>query len=81
MIVRQVWWRLEHPETGAFQTGAAKLGSTTEIMVECEQAIGPYSSDHWHDMLAAHQERGKSVPEFEVERLSVREDMGTAKQT
>ncbi|WP_031294948.1 hypothetical protein [Sphingobium ummariense] len=71
MIVRAVWWRLDHPETGTATT-EPKAGSVNEIFVECEPAVGPYSSDQWRDMIAA-----SGGPEFEVERFSVREsDIG-----
>ena len=75
MIVRQVWWRLKHPETGGYGSNPPKIGSLTEIMVECEQAIGPYSSDHWRDMLTARRNNGADVPELEVARLSIREPL------
>ncbi|WP_448662815.1 hypothetical protein ACG3SL_19570 [Sphingomonas sp. CJ20] len=71
MIVRRVWWRLFHPETGGME-GDPKTGGVEEIFVECEPAIGPYSSDQWRDGHA-------SAPEFEVERFSVREsDLGAS---
>jgi hypothetical protein len=79
MIVRQVWWRLHHPETGGFGSEPPKIGGLTEIFVECEQAIGPYSSDHWRDTLTGKRANGVDVPEFEVARFSVREDSLTKK--
>ena len=77
MIVRQVWWRLNHPETEARALlDAAEepvVGNTDEIIVECEPAIGPWSSDKWRDSLMRHHREGK-VQEFEIARLSVRQD-------
>lgn len=45
-IVRRVWWSCEYPEdgTGYYEAGKAPVG-TGEIWVECEFAIGPYSSE------------------------------------
>ncbi|MGY2986489.1 MULTISPECIES: hypothetical protein [unclassified Bradyrhizobium] len=74
LIVEKVWWGLDHPETEPFANGEPKTGSLREIMVECVQAIGPYSLDRWRDRLQASRERGEDVPEFEVARLSVRQD-------
>ncbi len=73
VIVEKVWWQLEHPETSGFGSTAPKIGKLEEITVECKPAIGPYASDHWRDIHKAARERGE-VPEFEVARLSVRED-------
>jgi hypothetical protein len=71
-IVRQIWWRLEHPETAGVATGAPKTGTLKEVFVECEPAIGPYSSDSWRAMLEGALKRAE-VREFDVERLAVRE--------
>jgi hypothetical protein len=74
LIVQQVWWRLKHPETSGFGSEPSKVGEVSEIIVECIQAIGPYSSDHWRDMLERRRAHGAEIPEFEVARLSVRQD-------
>jgi hypothetical protein len=75
LIVEQVWWRLKHPETGGFATGSQKIGSVIDIFVECSPAVGPWSSDHWRDSVTAQaRARGVEVPEFEVARLSIRQD-------
>lgn len=68
LIVRKVWWRLFHPETGGFARGDQKVGRLTEIFVECDPAVGPYSSDSWRDSLSLSK-----AHEFEVERFSVRQ--------
>jgi hypothetical protein len=65
-----VWWRLSHPETGGFGTTPPKLGKVDELYVECEPALGPWSSDQWRDSLKHRSD----TPKFEVARLSVRED-------
>ncbi|MDZ5697640.1 hypothetical protein [Chelativorans sp. M5D2P16] len=73
MIVRQVWWRLEHPETAPYGSDQPKTGALNEISVECDPAIGPHSSDSWRDSLERARQRGQ-VQEFEIARLSIRED-------
>lgn len=73
MIVRQIWWRLSHPETSGYGTEPAKVGKVDEVYVECEPAIGPWSSDQWRDSLERQRSRGE-VKEFEVQRLSIRQD-------
>jgi len=73
LIVRHVWWRLNHPETAAsYESGKQKIGDVEEIFVECDPAIGPYSSDQWRRSLEVARTRG-NVQEFEVARLSVSE--------
>lgn len=74
LIVRRVWWRLHHPETGGYGYGAnPKVGALTEIIVECDQALGPWSSDRWRDQLEQAKARGVEVEEFDVRRLSIRQ--------
>jgi hypothetical protein len=76
MIVEKVWWRLDHPETRAVAFGdeKPKLGSLQEILVECVQATGPYSSDQWRDMLDNRRKHGAVIPEFDVARVQIRQD-------
>lgn len=73
LIVEQVWWRLRHPETGGVGFDPPKVGTLTEIFVECSPAVGPYSSDKWRDLHEAARQRGE-VKEFKVARLSIRQD-------
>ncbi len=74
VIVRQVWWELHHDETGGYATAEdEKIGRLREIIVECDQAIGPTSRDHWRDALEAARNRGVEVVEFSVGRISIRE--------
>ena len=75
LIVRHVWWRLRHSETRTqYSPDEAKLGGVREVIVECDPAIGPWSSDRWRDSLKSARERGATVEDFDVKRLSVRED-------
>jgi hypothetical protein len=66
LIVKQVWWRLFHPVTGAHADDKEedRAGSLIEIMVECDIAIGPYASESWRKSY----EGRPGVVEFEVER-------------
>lgn len=73
VIVRRVWWRLEHPETAGFAQDPPKVGSVNEIFVECEPASGPYSSRDWLRVIEGARGRGAEVPAFEVARFSVPE--------
>jgi hypothetical protein len=81
MIVEKVWWRLHHPETRAVTSGdePLKIGLLKEIFVECVQATSPYSTDRWRDKLDRQRKSGADVPEFEVARVSVRQDFATKK--
>ena len=72
LVVRSVWWRLKHPETSGFGSEPPKVGGVQEIFVECDPAVGPYSSDRWRDSLQGALERGH-VEEMKVARFSVRE--------
>jgi hypothetical protein len=74
VIVRKIWWRLEHPEArSSISANVSKTGSVIEIFVECEIALGPYASDDWRKWATGAKARGAIVEEFEVARLSVRE--------
>lgn len=72
LIVRHVWWRLSHPETGA-SSNPPKKGKVTEIFVECDPALGPYASDKWRVMMEKAKARGVGIPEFDVDRYHVKE--------
>lgn len=66
-IVRHVWWRLHHPDTRAFGAeGTEMVGELTEIMVECDIAIGPYATDQWRKSYS-------EAEKFDVARFSVTE--------
>jgi hypothetical protein len=73
VIVRKIWWRLKHSETVAQSSTPPKVGTVNEILVECDVAKGPYSSDDWLKWADAGTARGANVEEFEVARVSVRE--------
>lgn len=72
LIVRHIWWRLHHPETGGFAS-VSKVGSLVDIQVECDPAIGPHSRDQWRASLEAARERGVKVEEFNISRFALSE--------
>lgn len=44
-IVRRVWWHLHYPSSALYKpTGDTTHGTARDVMVECEFAIGAYSS-------------------------------------
>jgi hypothetical protein len=73
LIVRHVWWRLHHPETGGIASEPAKVGSVVDVQVECDQAIGPHSLDRWRATLEAARERGVEVEKFALSRFALTE--------
>jgi hypothetical protein len=73
LVVRKIWWRLKHPETGGVGSEAPKIGSLWEIFVECDPALSPYSSDNWRRLMEGAKKHGVDIEDFEVARFSVRE--------
>jgi hypothetical protein len=73
VVVRKVWWRLKHPEAAAKASYPPKFGAVREILVECEIATSPWSSDRWLKLAEAARARGVKVEAFEVARLNMRE--------
>jgi hypothetical protein len=69
LVVRHVWWMLEVTET----RGAEEVGNLGELVVECEMALGPWATDKWRDAMMLHRQKGKTVEEFNIARLIVRE--------
>jgi hypothetical protein len=72
LVVRAVWWRLEHPETHGFPT-TSTAGKVAEIFVECDVAIGPYASEHWRKKVDVAKKKGVEVTKFQVARSSLPE--------
>lgn len=50
-IVRRVWWMLDWPDDGQIShtAGEGPVGTVTQIGIECEYAIGHYSSQAHKD--------------------------------
>jgi hypothetical protein len=66
LIVRQVWSRFHHPETHGFASGPPATGKLVETFVECDQALGPYSSPKWRKRLEASQQREFLLKSFKL---------------
>ena len=66
-IVRRTWWGLSHPETRVSSPGteAPLYGKAEGLMVECEYAIGPHSSDSHKTMYEAYVVRKGIRREFD----------------
>lgn len=58
-IVRRTWWLLNYPDTPGIEAKPTDEGRVKEIYVECEFAIGPFSSER-HKKSA-----GKNAKEFD----------------
>ena len=70
VVVRRVWWRLNHLSAGA--AGAEEApGHVEEIFIECDIAEGPYASAAWRQEIAIARARGAEVEQFEVARVVV----------
>lgn len=72
VIVRNIWWRLDHPETGSVSSEEPKVGSIADIQVECDPALGPHSSDSWRAIYEPYLGQGQ-VEEFNIRRYSIAE--------
>lgn len=65
-LVRRVWWFCKYPDDGRFSHEAGKepVGKA-EVNVECEFAVGPYSSPA-HKRAAGTGKARAPVQEFEA---------------
>lgn len=57
-LVKRTWWQLSFDDT-------TKKGSTQEIWVECEFALGPYNSDDHKNACERYKQKTGTVYEFE----------------
>jgi hypothetical protein len=74
LVVRHIWWHLQYDDTrGVVESGHEHVGKVREIMIECDQAIGPHSRDRWRQTLTNAKNKGVDVVEFEIARFSVSE--------
>lgn len=67
-IVRRVWWFCKYPDDGklSHEVGKEPVGKA-EVNVECEFAIGPYSSEAHKRGAGNYETRGKGrAQEFEA---------------
>lgn len=66
-IVRRTWWHLNYPSNAVI--GDPKnpvVGSVVEATVECEFALGPYSTDEHKASCNMYRSRGKPLQEFQA---------------
>ena len=74
LVVRHIWWNLETTETRTSSSeDEERVGNLREIGLECEMALGPYSTDRWLDQMRQHEANGRTIKRFDVSRFSVRE--------
>lgn len=57
-IVKRTWWNLEFDESKS-------VGSTSEVWVECEFALSPYSSDSHKKACEMYRNRTGLLKEFD----------------
>ena len=66
-IVRRIWWHLETPEDRwVVEAGKERIGSYGSIVVECEFAIGGFSSESHKAAVQMYENRGKQPRKFEM---------------
>jgi hypothetical protein len=59
-IVRRTWWHMEYPSDALYGDPDNPIyGSVTGIVVECEFAIGPYSSPEHKQSCESYKGEGK----------------------
>ncbi len=64
-IVRRTWWYLKYPDSGDLD-GPEIVGSVTSLIVECELARGPFSSEGHKKNCKIYTARGKRPQEFQA---------------
>jgi hypothetical protein len=66
-IVRRTWWTLKYPDAPTVQTSTTLVRGTTEdVVIECEFARGPYSSDNHKSACDAYDKKRGTAQEFEA---------------
>lgn len=73
-VVRKVWWQLNYPNSDGYRENDDERGTVADILVLCDQAIGPQSADRWRDGLERRRESGTEVEEFDVPGLGIRQE-------
>lgn len=59
-IVRRTWWSLDYPNNDLYQVEGEKVyGATMGIVVECEFALGPWSSEEHKRAVAMYEAQGR----------------------
>jgi hypothetical protein len=66
-IVRRSWWHLDYPSNAPYKSSNdTTCGKMKSIVVECEFAVGPYSSEEHKRSCEAYKNRKGELPEFEA---------------
>lgn len=72
-IVRRVWWMLDYPHKGEVvisQVGKelppGPMGSVKQLAVECEFALGHYSTDDHKKACEGYKRKKGHIQEFEA---------------
>ena len=64
--MKRIWWSLDYPNNDLYQIeGEEVYGTTTSLMVECEFAIGPWSSEEHKRTVTAYEAHGKGKLTFD----------------
>lgn len=65
-IVRRTWWLLDYPNDGLYgDPDRPVTGKASTVMVECEFALSPMSSESHKRAFEMYKARGKSGKEFD----------------
>lgn len=71
LVVRHVWWTFEAADEDGSSDNRLR-GSLVDVMVECDKAIGPYSSSKWRKQLEEWSEStGQTIERFNITRMGV----------
>lgn len=65
-VVRRTWWSLEYPETEGFTAKEGEHGKFRQAAVECEFAIGPFSSEDHKNACHRYQNKTGQLREFDA---------------
>jgi hypothetical protein len=66
-IVRRSWWSLDYPDADLSGKGRQpKSGRVVGVAVECEFALGGYSSEGHKRSCEMYRQRGRKVRKFEA---------------
>lgn len=65
-IVRRTWWHLNYPNMDLYGRQPAVHGSTADVIVECEFAVGHTSSNAHKRACKMYADRGMPLKSFEA---------------
>jgi len=64
-IVRRTWWSLQYPDTEGFTAKEGEHGEFRQAAIECEFAIGPFSSEDHKNACHRYQQKTGQLREFD----------------